>query len=98
MPGRFARIGDPWAEMDQAAGSLEGLLEQAARDEAAGLPDAPWPPHYDKQAGEAPRVQPSKRRDGSAGTDEATGAGGASGARGARGGGSGAQRATGTGR
>jgi hypothetical protein len=62
MPERFARIGDPWAEMDEAAGSLDGLLELAARDEAAGLPDAPWPPHYDKQTGEAPRVQPSKRR------------------------------------
>ena len=48
--------------MDEAAGSLDALLEQAARDEAAGLPDAPWPPMYDKQAGEAPRVQPSKRR------------------------------------
>src|SRR5262249_42763960 len=62
VPERFARIGDPWAEMDQAAGSLDGLLEVAARDEAAGLPDAPWPPHYEKQTGEAPRVQPSKRR------------------------------------
>ena len=69
VPARFARIGDPWAEMDEAAGSLDGLLELAARDEAAGLPDAPWPPHYDKQSGEAPRVQPSKRRsDGSSGT------------------------------
>ena len=65
MPERFARIGDPWAGMDEAAGSLDGLLELAARDEAAGLPDAPWPPHYDKQTGEAPRVQPSKRRAGS---------------------------------
>jgi len=64
MPERFAAIGDPWALMDEAAGSLEGLLELAARDEAAGLPDAPWPPHYEKQAGEAPRVQPSKRRAG----------------------------------
>ena len=64
VPERFARIGDPWAEMDQAAGSLDGLLELAARDEAAGLPDAPWPPHYEKQTGEAPRVQPSKRRSG----------------------------------
>jgi len=64
MPERFARIGDPWAEMDEAAGPLDGLLELAARDEAAGLPDAPWPPHYDKQTGEAPRVQPSKRRTG----------------------------------
>jgi len=63
MPARFARIGDPWAEMDQAAGSLDLLLELAARDEAAGLPDAPWPPHYEKQSGEAPRVQPSKRRE-----------------------------------
>jgi bifunctional non-homologous end joining protein LigD len=62
VPARFAAIGDPWAGMDEAAGSLEELLEQAARDEAAGLPDAPWPPMYDKQAGEAPRVQPSKRR------------------------------------
>jgi len=62
MPARFAAVGDPWAEMDEAPGSLDGLLEQAARDEAAGLPDAPWPPHYEKQTGEAPRVQPSKRR------------------------------------
>jgi len=64
MADRFAALGDPWAGMDETAGSLEGLLEQAARDEAAGLPDAPWPPHYEKQAGEAPRVQPSKRRTG----------------------------------
>jgi bifunctional non-homologous end joining protein LigD len=69
VPARFASIGDPWAEMDEAAGSLDGLLELAARDEAAGLPDAPWPPHYDKQAGEAARVQPSKRRTGAAGLE-----------------------------
>jgi bifunctional non-homologous end joining protein LigD len=73
MPARFARIGDPWAEMDQAAGSLAGLLELAARDEAAGLPDAPWPPHYERQTGEAPRVQPSKRRDGGPGKGASTG-------------------------
>ena len=74
VPGRFARIGDPWAEMDAAAGSLDGLLELAARDEAAGLPDAPWPPHYEKQTGEAPRVQPSKRRSaGPGGTGAGTG-------------------------
>jgi bifunctional non-homologous end joining protein LigD len=64
VPARLAASGDPWAGMDEAAGSLDGLLELAARDEAAGLPDAPWPPHYDKQTGEAPRVQPSKRRAG----------------------------------
>jgi DNA ligase D-like protein (predicted polymerase) len=62
MPERFAATGDPWAGMDEAAGSLEALIAQADRDEAAGLPDAPWPPHYEKQEGEAPRVQPSKRR------------------------------------
>ncbi len=62
VPERYTRLGDPWAAMDDAAGSLAGLLDLAARDEAAGVPDAPWPPHYDKQAGEPPRVQPSKRR------------------------------------
>ena len=62
VPERFARLGDPWTGIDEAAGSLDALLEQAARDEAAGLPDAPWPPHYDKQEGEDARVQPSKRR------------------------------------
>ena len=77
VPERFASLGDPWAGMDEAAGSLDALLEQATRDEAAGLPDAPWPPHYEKQAGEAPRVQPSKRRPGvaaGAAADAATGA------------------------
>ena len=73
VPARFAKLGDPWEGMDSAVGSLEPLLELAARDEAAGLPDAPWPPHYDKQAGEAPRVQPSKRR--SSGGGSGAGAG-----------------------
>jgi bifunctional non-homologous end joining protein LigD len=62
VPGRFAAVGDPWAGMGQTAGDLGPLLELAARDEAAGLPDAPWPPHFVRQAGEEPRVQPSKRR------------------------------------
>jgi bifunctional non-homologous end joining protein LigD len=62
VPERFASVGDPWAGMDEAAGSIASLLELAERDEAAGLPDAPWPPHFVRQAGEAPRVQPSKRR------------------------------------
>ena len=66
MPERFAEIGDPHAGMDDAAGSLEALLELAARDEAAGLADAPWPPHFRKMEGEAPRVAPS-RAQGSAG-------------------------------
>ena len=32
------------------------------RHESEGLGDAPWPPNYAKQAGEPPRVQPSKAR------------------------------------
>jgi len=62
VPERFALLGDVGAGIDAAAGSLGPLLELAARDEAAGLPDAPWPPHFVKQAGEQPRVRPSKRR------------------------------------
>jgi DNA ligase D-like protein (predicted polymerase) len=62
VPRRFAEIGDPWAGMDDAAGSLEQLLERAEHDHRAGLPDAPWPPHFAKAEGEEPRVQPSKRR------------------------------------
>ena len=61
-PQRFAELGDAHAEMDAHAGSLELLLDLAARDEAAGLGDAPWPPHFIKMAGEAPRVQPSRAR------------------------------------
>jgi DNA ligase D-like protein (predicted polymerase) len=63
VPARFAQAGDPWGAMDDAA-SLAPLLELADRDEAAGLPDAPWPPHFVRQDGEEPRVQPSKRRSG----------------------------------
>ena len=66
MPERFATVGDPHAAMDGAAGSLDRLLELAARDEAEGLGDAPWPPHFRKAEGEAPRVAPSRARAGSA--------------------------------
>jgi hypothetical protein len=59
---RFARIGDPSEGIDEAAGTLERLLELSAEHETAGFGDAPWPPHFAKQAGEPPRVQPSKRR------------------------------------
>ena len=62
MPARFAAIGDPHATMDDAPGSLEALLDLAARDEAAGLGDAPWPPHFRKAEGEAPRVAPSRAK------------------------------------
>ena len=62
MPKRFAEMGDPHAGMARAAAPLEALLELAARDEAEGLGDAPWPPHFAKQEGEAKRVQPSKAK------------------------------------
>jgi len=64
MPARFAAIGDRHAGIDQSPCSLDALLELSARQEAAGLGDAPWPPHYAKQAGEPPRVQPSRRKGG----------------------------------
>lgn len=62
MPSRFARVGDLHAPMDERAHSLDRLLERSARHEREGLGDAPWPPHYRKQAGEPARVQPSRRR------------------------------------
>jgi bifunctional non-homologous end joining protein LigD len=64
---RYAELGDLGAGIDDTAGSLDQLLALAAKDEAAGLPDAPWPPHFEKQEGEQPRVQPSKRRAAGAG-------------------------------
>ena len=63
MPIRFASIGDRHAGIDEHAGSLEPLLELSARQEAEGLGDAPWPPHYAKQPGEPSRVAPSRRKD-----------------------------------
>jgi bifunctional non-homologous end joining protein LigD len=62
MPGRFREIGDRHAEIESHAGSLEALLELSARQEAEGLGDAPWPPHYQKQEGEPTRVQPSRAK------------------------------------
>ena len=62
MPERFAKIGDPHADMNSAPGSLEKVLELADKDEAAGLGDAPWPPHFRKMKSEAPRVAPSRAK------------------------------------
>jgi bifunctional non-homologous end joining protein LigD len=62
MPKRFAELGDPHADIDASAGSLEPLLDLAARDESAGLGDAPWPPHFRKAEGESPRVSPSRAK------------------------------------
>jgi bifunctional non-homologous end joining protein LigD len=62
VPDRLARLGDPAAGLDGAAGSLEALLELAARQRAEGQGDAPWPPHFARGEEEPPRVQPSRRR------------------------------------
>jgi len=62
VPARFAAIGDRHAGIDASPGSLDGLLEIAARDEAEGLGDAPWPPHFRKMEGEGRRVAPSRRK------------------------------------
>src|SRR5579862_5678734 len=62
VPKRFAEIGDPHAGMNNTPGSLEPLLELAARDEASGLADAPWPPHFPKTEREGPRVAPSRAK------------------------------------
>ena len=62
VPDRFAKIGDPHASIDEHVCVLDALLELAARDEAEGIGDAPWPPHFRKMEGEPSRVQPSKSR------------------------------------
>ncbi len=62
VPARYARVGDPGAGIDEAAGSLAQLLELSARQEKEGMGDAPWPPHYAKAPGEPPRVMPSRAR------------------------------------
>ena len=61
-PARFVERGDASAGIDSSAGSLDALLELSALQEAAGLGDAPWPPHYKKQRDEPPRVAPSRRK------------------------------------
>ena len=62
VPKRFSEGGDPHSQMDASSGSLERLLELAAKDEKDGLADAPWPPHFSKMTGEAPRVAPSRAK------------------------------------
>src|SRR3954447_18921718 len=62
MPSRFAQLGDRHAGIDDRPCSLDALIELSTKQEREGQGDAPWPPNYKKQAGEPPRVQPSKRR------------------------------------
>jgi DNA ligase D-like protein (predicted polymerase) len=62
MPERFQKVGDRHEGIDRGPASLETLLELSLRQQREGLGDAPWPPHYRKQAGEPARVQPSRKR------------------------------------
>jgi bifunctional non-homologous end joining protein LigD len=64
VPARLAERGDPSATIDDVHHSLDSLHELADRDEAEGLGDAPWPPHFRKQKGEPRRVQPSRAKKG----------------------------------
>ncbi len=59
---RYAQVGDLTDGIDAAVGRIDTLMEWVIRDEENGIGDAPWPPHYPKQPGEPPRVQPSKQR------------------------------------
>ncbi|MBD0329982.1 MAG: DNA polymerase domain-containing protein [Thermoleophilia bacterium] len=59
VPARFARMGDPHAEIDAVSHSLEPLLEVYERQ---GRGDLPYPPDYPKMPGEPKRVQPSRDR------------------------------------
>ena len=59
---RYRRVGDLTAAIDATTSRIDTLLEWVVRDDANGQGDAPWPPHYPKQPGEPPRVQPSKQR------------------------------------
>ncbi len=62
VPARFKKVGNPQADMNAHSGSLEKLLELADKDQAAGLADAPWPPHFRRMEGEAQRVAPSRAK------------------------------------
>jgi DNA primase len=62
MPARYAKIGDPHAKIDEHYGSLDQLLKLAKEQEAAGMQDGAYPPHFPKGENEPPRVQPSRRR------------------------------------
>jgi DNA ligase D len=62
IPARIEAGGDPWLEMNANPQSLEPFLAMHERDQANGLPDAPWPPVYPKQPDEPPRVSRSRAK------------------------------------
>jgi DNA ligase D-like protein (predicted polymerase) len=62
MPKRFEKLGDVQAGIDDSACDLRTLFEWVERDEAEGIGEAPYPPHFPRQPGEPRRVQPSRAR------------------------------------
>jgi DNA primase len=64
VPGLVAERGDPWATLNDHPQSIDPLLDMAAADRAAGVPDAPWPPVYPKMPNEPPQVNPSRAKTG----------------------------------
>ncbi|MGH7641174.1 MAG: non-homologous end-joining DNA ligase [Candidatus Dormibacteria bacterium] len=64
VPGRLHNEGDPARGQEDSAAGLESLLELSERDEAQGMGDAPWPPHFAKGPTEPRRVAPSRARGG----------------------------------
>src|SRR3982751_1697441 len=62
VPKRFAELADLHAGIDDAAHSLQPLLDMYERDESEGEGDMPYPPDYPKMPGEPKRVQPSRDR------------------------------------
>jgi DNA ligase D len=62
MPKRFEKLGDVHAGIDESLCDLRLLFEWVERDEAEGLGEAPYPPHFPKQPGEPKRVQPSRAK------------------------------------
>ncbi|MBX3233234.1 MAG: DNA primase [Labilithrix sp.] len=62
VPAIFAERGDAHAAIDARSYSIEPLLQLAERFETEGQGDAPWPPHFGKAPGEAPRVAPSRAK------------------------------------
>lgn len=62
VPQRLLDRGDPAEGIEDAVGSLDGLLVLSERQAEQGLGDAPWPPHYAKSANEPKRVAPSRAR------------------------------------
>lgn len=63
VPALVAEHGDAHRDIDAVHGTLDALLEMAARDEHdRGLGDLPYPPEFPKMPGEPKRVQPSKAR------------------------------------